>query len=111
MAIHTARTITVHAMLDVFRYELMTLNADGIAREFGERGSQVVLLVRDVGMTILAGEHCMGGGVWLDFVVATHTVLRLVLGSTADRRELESEQDDNRWEENESLQQYEPVLL
>jgi len=51
MAIHAACTAAVHAMLDVFRYELMTLNADGIAREFGERGFPVAPLVRDVGIS------------------------------------------------------------
>ena len=111
MAIHAASTAAVHAVLEIFRSVPVTLNTDGIARELGERGFPVAPPVGDVGMTTLAGDRCMGGGVWLDIVVAADTVQRFFPGSTAERRELESEQDDKREEENESLQQHEPILL
>jgi hypothetical protein len=98
-------------VLELFRIDPVTLNADRIARELGERGFPVAPPVGDVGMTLLAGDRGMGSGVGLDLVVAAHTVQRLVPGSTAGSRELEREQGDKGEENNESLQQHEPILV
>jgi hypothetical protein len=112
MAIHAADAAAVHAVLELFRIDPVTLNADRIARELGERGFPVAPPVGDVGMTLLAGDRGMSGGMWLDLVVAAYTVERLVPGgSTAGSRELEREQGDKGEEDNESFQQHEPILF